>query len=121
MRYVPNTTVQIMATVAHFKINAEKVYDEDEAKKILDITKDNIMNTIRQEDMKVKWLVIGFPYGIGSHYIMDVIFDGPRELLANIPQGRSGIVGKPTFSIQNADKTTAKNSFPFPAYMMEVI
>jgi hypothetical protein len=63
---------------------------------------------------------MGFPFGIGSHYVMEVLFDGPSDLLEGVPRGKPGVTGNPTLRSWEDGKVAAKSRFRNRFYITEI-
>ncbi|KAJ6041336.1 uncharacterized protein N7446_010774 [Penicillium canescens] len=83
-----------MAVLALFLVEPDDC-SEDEAEKVLKDARSGIRKAVEQKNLQVRWLVMGFPLGIGPIYSMEVLFDGPPELLDGVPRGKPGVTGDP--------------------------
>ncbi|KAK2667818.1 hypothetical protein RAB80_017009 [Fusarium oxysporum f. sp. vasinfectum] len=61
-----------MGVRAIFSVKATNWYDEVEAQGVLD----DVVKIVQGEDsVKNRWIVLGFQFGIGSHYLLTVFSD----------------------------------------------
>ncbi|BCR83577.1 uncharacterized protein ACHE_10979A [Aspergillus chevalieri] len=109
-----------MAVLASFSVEADHWYNDDEAKEVLKGAQDGIKKAIQQNKLEVEWLVMGFPFGIGSHYLMEVLFNGPPELLEGVPQGKPGVIGDPVLHDWKAGKVAAESRFRSRDYIIQI-
>jgi hypothetical protein len=96
------------------------LYSEGEAAKVLEAARTGIEKAIEQKNIEVRWVVIGFSFEISSHYIIEVLFDGPPELLEGVPRGKPRVTGNPTLYGWEDGKVAAKSRFRNPTYITEI-
>lgn len=113
-----STTSVVMGVQAIYSVTAEKWYDEDEAQAKLDSAVAQIQDHLEAEE----WAVVGFPYGIGAHYLLTVYskrdnWDFPLRGL-NVDQGHKATIHKWDGSQQDAREAMGRTGSKFCASLV---
>ena len=94
-----------MGVQAIYSIQTDNWYNQEEAQEVLDNAVADLQEYKKEQDKPVEWIVVGFPYGIGSHYLMTVFCGGQEK--DEWPQTYRRLPENPTVHVFDGSKEHA--------------